>query len=121
MAGEPNELREYKYRVNNMETTGMLTPKMAERLGAVGVDDTLPDDDNGGYTQNRTQAMLGTTDMASGVKGDKATRPWRDQQMGLDGKGRTASMRARTGDSDAAAAEESPETKARAAKNKSRD
>lgn len=92
MATEPNELREYQYVVNNQITTAMLTPKMAERLGATAVG-AEPADKNGGYSNQQNQAVYATTDMSGGVTGDGATEPVRVQQRGLDDEGRTASMR----------------------------
>jgi hypothetical protein len=89
---EPAELKEYVYVVNNMKTTAMLTPKMAERLGAVEVDGD-PSTLNGGYTQGQNQAVYSSSDMRTGVTGEGAVEPIRPQQQGIDDEGRTRSMR----------------------------
>jgi hypothetical protein len=89
---EPAELKEYVYVVNNMKTTAMLTPKMAERLGAVQVDGD-PATLNGGYTQGQNQAVYAASDMNTGVTGEGAMEPIRPQQQGIDDEGRTPSMR----------------------------
>lgn len=91
MATEPAELKEYVYVVNNMKTTALLTPKMAERLGAVAVDDD-PQTRNGGYTQGQNQAVYSASDMNTGVTGEAAVKPVRKQQQGVDEQGRTKSM-----------------------------
>lgn len=92
MAPEPAELQEYVYVVNNMQTTAMLTPKMAERLGAVPVGDD-PAVRNGGYSQKQNQAVYSSSDMNTGVVGEAAMKPVRPQQKGIDDEGRTRSMR----------------------------
>ncbi len=92
MAPEPQELKEYQYVVNNMITTAMLTPAMAERLGATEVGDD-PKSLNGGYSASQNQAVYATADMGAGVTGENTTTPVRPQQMGVDRKGRTASAR----------------------------
>lgn len=44
---EPQELAEYHYWTGYMETTAMMTPKMAEKLGAKPVDEELDPVDAG--------------------------------------------------------------------------
>lgn len=53
--GKPIELKEMKYRVGHMEVTAMLTDKQAERLGAVGVDEELPEPGVGEVDNNEAQ------------------------------------------------------------------
>lgn len=43
--GDPQPLAEYSYWVGQVQTTAMLTPALAERLGAVPVGEELPDSD----------------------------------------------------------------------------
>lgn len=88
-------LREYKYLVNGMETTALLTEDMAEKLGAVGVGEQLNAED-AGWAQS--QRHHGSSRMAAvaesgGVEGDAVVEPRRAQQQGVDEQGRTASMR----------------------------
>lgn len=92
MSPEPQELKEYQYVVNNTVTTAMLTPKMAERLGAKEVG-SEPTDLNGGYSAQQNQAVYSASDMNTGVTGEGAVDPVRPQQKGVDKKGRTPSMR----------------------------
>lgn len=92
MSPEPQELKEYQYVVNNTVTTAMLTPKMAERLGATEVG-SEPTDRNGGYSAQQNQAVYSASDMNTGVTGEGAVDPVRPQQKGVDKKGRTPSMR----------------------------
>ena len=96
---EPQELKEYQYVVNNTVTTAMLTPLMAERLGAkpVGSDDAAK---TGGYSSEQNAAVYNTTAMSGGVVGGDAVEPITPQQKGIDAKGRTASMRAGTDEAD---------------------
>lgn len=91
MANEPQELKEYKYVVNNMETSALLTPKMAERLGAVGIDEELPHPPDGGYSNAMNQRVFSGSDMATPVQGGLATEPLRPQQMKINEQGRTQS------------------------------
>lgn len=67
MATEPQELAEYHYWTGHIETTAMLTPKMAERLGAVPIDEDLPDADP---TANNEANRAATVMKDGGVTGD---------------------------------------------------
>lgn len=62
----PQELEEYHYYVGHMETTAMLTPAMAERLGAKPVGEAL-DEPDGGKKGNNEANRLST----QGGKADK--------------------------------------------------
>lgn len=52
---EPLEMKEYKYRVGHIETTALLTEKMAERLNAVPSDQELPEPGVGNVDNNEAQ------------------------------------------------------------------
>lgn len=69
MAREP--LDEYKYYVSGIEMTGMMTPTMAARIGAVLVDDPSPaatqhenNEANRLSTQSRDASLEGVTTKA---------------------------------------------------------
>lgn len=81
---QPEELKEYHYRVGHTETTGMLTQRMADRLGAKPVGEPLDDD-----TENTPQ------------KGDESTRlssRMRENRAGVrNAENEAAADKARTG------------------------
>jgi hypothetical protein len=58
---EPAELKEYHYMVGHVEHSAMLTPKMAERLGAKPIDEPLDDTKTGEVTNNEAQRMSTAT------------------------------------------------------------
>lgn len=75
---DPLEIREYHYYVGHIEHSAMLTPKMAERLNAVPIDQPLEDTETGNVDNNEAQRMstaAGEADTA-GVTGteDAATK-----------------------------------------------
>lgn len=54
---EPQEIKEYHYYVGHVEHSAMLTPKMAERLNAVPIDQPLDDTQTGQVENNEAQRM----------------------------------------------------------------
>lgn len=75
---EPQKIEEYHYMVGHVEHSAMLTPKMAERLGAKPIGEPLDDTETGNVENNEAQRMstaAGEADEA-GVTGteDAATK-----------------------------------------------
>ena len=66
-AQEPAPLEEYHYYVGYMETTAMMTPEMAEQVGAKPIDEPLDEPDGGKKGNN--EANRTSTRMADAEKG----------------------------------------------------
>jgi hypothetical protein len=64
---EPVELQEYHYYVGYMETTAMMTPEMAEQVGAKPIDEPL--DDPAGDKTGNNEANRSASRMADAEKG----------------------------------------------------
>lgn len=54
---EPQETKEYHYWVGHVEVSAMLTPKMAERLGAKPIGEELEPPGTGNVDNNEAQRM----------------------------------------------------------------
>jgi len=56
-AQEPKELQEYHYYVGHVEITAMMTPEMAEQVGAVPVDEDLEEPASGKEGNNEANRL----------------------------------------------------------------
>jgi hypothetical protein len=56
-ADDPKELEEYHYYVGHVEITAMMTPEMAEQVGAVPVDEDLEEPEGGKEGNNEANRL----------------------------------------------------------------
>lgn len=73
---EPQEIQEYHYYVGHVEHSAMLTPKMAERLGAKPIGESLDATETGNVENNEAQRMS----TASGEADDAGVTGTEDAQ-----------------------------------------
>jgi hypothetical protein len=95
-ADEPIPLEEYHYYVGYMETTAMMTPEMAEQVGAVPIDEPLDEPDGGKKgnneanrlsTRNREADDAGVTNKDNEDARDKARNARNKRATGSGGPG----------------------------------